>query len=130
MGVSYSGCDSCGESKYEEYVGCCTSCGNSLCTQCLVSNDVGSPYAHKYGIIFDSQNPYLIDRLLNEGVYILYEDGSYIYEDGDLIGDTSIDIVYCPFCSGDKVDREVVLKHLLQKYKLDINKVWKEIKSN
>lgn len=134
MSVDYRHCESCEESLYDEYVGCCTSCGNSLCTSCLVNTDdvsknADSRYAFRYGYIFDSKNEELIKQILSDGFEITNEDGSFCYEDGQIVDDSAILSKYCPYCNGDNVDKEKVLEHLLATYNLDINEVWKEIKN-
>ena len=53
MSVDYYSCDCCGESVYEEYVGHCDKCGHSLCTECLVNDDIESPYAYDYHVKCD-----------------------------------------------------------------------------
>jgi hypothetical protein len=63
MGVDYYHCEVCGESRYEEYVGNCNKCGNSLCTNCLVNKDFDDRYAHRYGYKFDSLNPELMKKI-------------------------------------------------------------------
>jgi hypothetical protein len=129
MSVDYYHCESCNDSHYEEYVGSCNKCGNSLCTNCLVNNDVNSRYAYEYGYKFDSTNDELIKRLIDEGYHIKNEDGSFSYEDGDIVDDSSIQSKYCPFCSGNNIDRDVVLEYLIKEYGLDIKNVWEEIKN-
>ena len=128
MSVDYRHCSSCEESLYDEYVGSCTKCGNNLCTSCLINDDVKSRFAHHYGYKFDSKNEELIKTLIEEGFSLEDKDGKPYYKDGDIVDDSSILPKYCPYCSGNEIDREKVLDHLLKKYKLDIKKVWKEIK--
>lgn len=128
MGVDYYHCESCDESLYEEYVGSCTKCGNSLCTSCLINNDVNSRYAHHYGYKFDSINELLLKQLEAEGFHFKDKNGNFTYEDGEIVDDSGIQAKYCPFCSGDIIDKDKVLDYLITKYKLDIKKVWKEIK--
>lgn len=128
MGVSYYGCKSCGESRYEEYVGSCQGCGNRLCTNCLVNDDIESSYAHEYGIKFDSNNAEMVKELLNEGYISVDEDGNYDIEEGELIDDSSIQPKYCPFCQGNEIDNDEVLNFLLRKFGLGLDQVWEMIK--
>lgn len=130
MGVDYYHCEVCNESRYEEYVGSCIECGNRLCTSCLVNDDVNSRYAHSYGHRYDPNNEELMQKLTDDGYDLKDSNGKPYYEEGDIIDDSSIQPKYCPYCSGGTVDREVVLNYLLKKHKLDIQKVWEEIKEN
>jgi hypothetical protein len=130
MGVDYYHCEVCGESRYEEYVGNCNKCGNSLCTSCLINKDFNDRYAHHYGYKFDSLNPELMKKYQDEG-YCLYDsDGTPYYEDGEIISDSGIDSKYCPFCSGEKIDEALLFKHIVKKYNIDINKEWREVKKS
>jgi len=118
----------CGESLYEEYVGHCNKCHNSLCTHCLVNKDINVLYAHKYGYKFNSNDPELMRKYENEGYTLYKPDGESYYKDGDIIDDSGIDSKYCPFCSGEKIDNDALLKHIIKKYNIDIQNEWKEIK--
>jgi hypothetical protein len=88
----------------------------------LINKDHKSEWAHQYGISFDSNKPELMKEIIGE----VWADCGY--EEGEMIDDTAIDPKYCPFCSGEKVDNERVLDYLLEKYKLNIKDVWKEMK--
>jgi len=132
MSVDFYGCESCGDSRYEEYVGACNGCHNSLCTNCLVDNDYegkDSNYAHVYGYRFDSKNEVLMKRYEEEGFTLYQDDGTAGYNEGDIIDDSGIDRKYCPFCSGNEVDREAAFCYLLEKHKLTAEGVWKEMKA-
>lgn len=130
MGVDYSGCDACGDSVYEEYAGTCVSCGNRVCTNCLVDDDnIDSRFAYEYGYRFDSKSPELMKRYQEEGFELYDENGEPYYKDGDIIEESSIASPYCPFCNGSSIDTEAVLYHLLDKYSLNINEVWGEIRN-
>ena len=129
MSVDYYHCEVCDESRYEEYVGTCTKCGKSLCAWCLVNYESNSPYVHGAGYTFDSENPELMKKYEEEGFSLYDNDGVPCYEDGDTIDDSSIAPNFCPYCSGDVVDRDSVLNYLLDKYDLSINDVWREIKT-
>ena len=124
MSVDYYSCKHCGESRYEEYVGSCNKCGESICTSCLINNDVNSKYAYDYGYKFDSSNPELMKRYEEEGF-----DMSG-YEDGDIIDDSGIDGKYCPFCSVDSINESELFNYIIKKYNLNKKKEWKEYKSN
>jgi len=117
MSVSYQRCDCCKESKYEEYVGTCSSCGNYLCTRCLVNDDLDEDYAHRYGIRFslDMKDPDLYK-----------ENGEPWFEEGEIIDDSGIDKKYCPFCEGGEIDKEALFQYLIGKLNIDIDKEWKE----
>lgn len=128
MGVDYYACDSCGEALYEEYVGNCTKCGASLCTSCLINNDIEDRFAYSYGLRYDPNNPELMQKYADEGFSIYDEKGNPYYEEGDIIDDSAIQPKYCPFCSGDQVNEEEVLKYIIEKYNININEEWKELK--
>ncbi|MAX51488.1 MAG: hypothetical protein CMH22_05870 [Methylophaga sp.] len=127
MGVDFYSCNSCGESKYSEYVDSCFRCGTSLCTDCLVNDDVNSKFAYDYGTKFDESK---IDQLCEE-LYMQKEDfydseGNPYWKDGEIIDDTNIQPKYCPYCSGKEVNKEGLFEYLVEKYKIDINKEWVE----
>jgi len=128
MSVDYCCCKVCGESHYEEFVGNCNKCGTSLCTSCLINNDVNEKYAHRYGYKFNSENTELMKKYEDIGYELYKKDGTPYYKNGDIISDSGIDSKYCPFCSGQEIDKEKVLEYILEKYELDIDKIWKEIK--
>ena len=128
MGVDFKHCNYCDDSLYGEYVDSCIKCGNRLCTNCLINKDFESRFAYHYGYKFDSTNEALLKQLEAEGFHIKNYDGTLSYKDGEIVEDSGIQSKYCPYCSGKAIDRESVLEYLLTKYKLDINKVWKQIK--
>lgn len=128
MGVDYYSCKSCGESCYEEYVGNCNECGSSLCTSCLINNDVKSRYAHHYGYKFDSSNPELMKKYQDEGFCLFKDDGTAYYEEEQIIDDSGIDSKYCPFCNGEKINKESLFDYIIKKYNIDEKKEWKEFK--
>lgn len=130
MGVDYRHCEVCNESLYDEFVGSCTSCGNNLCTSCVVNDDVDSRFAHHYGMRFDSNNEEMVKELLADGYITKDENGEYDLAEGELIDDSAILPKYCPFCQGDVIDNDAILKYLLKKYNLTAKKVWKEMKKN
>lgn len=129
MGVSFYSCDSCGESLYEEYVGHCIKCDSSLCTSCLINDDIKDRFAYKYGYVYDSNNPELMEQYKEAGFYLTKENGDPYYEDGDIIDDSGIAEKYCPFCSGNSINDDELLSYLLTKFNLDKEKEWKEYKS-
>ena len=128
MSVDYYHCENCGESRYEEYVGYCNKCDTRLCTSCLINNDINSSYAYEYGYKYDSSDTELMEKYKDEGFDLFDKDGKPYYEDGDIIGDSNIDSKYCPYCSGDAINNEELFNFLVEKYKIDINKEWKEYK--
>lgn len=128
MSVDFYGCDCCKESVYEEYVERCNKCGSSLCTSCLVNNDIKSKYAHSYGYVFDPSNPDLMLKYVQEGFSLYNDSGDQYYEDGDIIDDSGIDSKYCPFCSGEEINKELLFDHIIEKYKIDIKEEWKILK--
>ncbi|KQL18813.1 hypothetical protein [Cytobacillus solani] len=109
MGVSYYACKCCGESRYEEYVGSCTTCGKTLGTCCVVNDDIGSDYAYEYGVIYDGseaqKNEYGIEEDWEEKGWVTI---------GEVIDDTSIQPKYCPFCTGEEIAQEDILAYLLK----------------
>lgn len=117
MSVDFYHCDSCKESRYEEYVDYCHSCGNRVCTACVVNDDVNSDYSYEYGVKYDGSK----EQHEEYGI-----DESYDYEIGDIIDDTGIAPKYCPFCSGDDYTDTQLLNYLLKKYGLDKKKVVEE----
>jgi len=129
MSVDFYHCDKCKRSVYEEYVGECNKCHSSLCTDCLVNNDVKYEYAHKYGYRFDSGNPELMSQYEKEGFSLYRQDGSPRYDDGDVIDDSMIDSKYCPFCSGESINKELLFDFIVTKFKVDVNKEWKLFKN-
>lgn len=86
MSVDYYACAVCGESLYEEFVGYCEKCGRNLCMDCLVKTE-------KFQ--WDKRNPYIIPDVRNK------------------TGD--IKKKHCPYCSGEKIADEDMVKFLLGK---------------
>lgn len=105
MSVDFYHCDCFGESRYEEFVGYCSKCGNSLCTSCVVNDDIKSNYAYDYGVKFDGSKEQ-IEK------YEIHED--YIPEIGEVIDDVGMDSKYCPFCNGNKVSDNDLLYYALK----------------
>lgn len=104
MGVSYDACDSCGDSRYEEFVAECSGCGHNIGTCCVVNNDINSKYAFDYGVKVDG-------TLKQQEEYGFNEDD---YEVGDIIDDTGVAPKYCPFCNGNEVHDEDLLRYALK----------------
>lgn len=134
MGVDFKGCNSCGESRYDEYVGECRKCDNSVCTDCLINKGGKTdPFAGSYGIEFDPGKMDEMNKLQNEGGGIFKEDGSPYYSDGEIIEETSIDHKYCPYCSGNEIDDAEMLEYFLKEYKHQYGftkeEVWAEVKA-
>lgn len=109
MSVDFYSCDCCGESRYEEYVGQCSKCGHSLCTSCLINNDIDSRYAYEYNVKFDGSQ----EQKEYYGIYSK-EDDEYGYDIGEIIDDVGIDSKYCPFCSGDEIHNDDLLEFALK----------------
>lgn len=120
MSVDFYECDCCEKSVYEEYVGHCNKCGHSLCTDCLINDDIESSYAHEYGVICDGTSEQAEKYGFSAGAY----------EIDEIIDDTGIDSKYCPFCSGDEVHDEDLLKYLIKKYDIEKDDLIKEYKAN
>src|SRR6185312_6391114 len=98
MGVEFYACKRCGESRYEEYVYHCDKCEHSLCTRCVVNDDIGDDYAHSYCVIFDGT------QAMKDKYGIDDEDIAKGYiKEGDVIDDAGIDPKYCRFCQGEAV---------------------------
>lgn len=130
MGVEYTHCESCGDTLYEEYVGECTKCHASLCTVCLVNcDDMSSRYAHEYGYHFDSTKPELMGKYEREGFELYDKDKKPYYEEDGLLDDSSISSEYCPYCSGNDIDKNKLYEFIVEKYKIDIDKEWNELKN-
>lgn len=104
MSVDFYACLCCGESRYSEYVGHCTSCGKRICTNCVVNDDVESEYANDYGVVYDGSDEQKAEYELEDGWF----------EEGDIIDDTSIQPKYCPFCDGSEVDDSDLLEFALK----------------
>lgn len=129
MSVDFYACKCCGESRYEEYIGSCNKCGENIGTCCVVNDDVKSKYAHNYGYKFDSSNSELMDRYEKEGFSLYDKDGAGNYEEGDIIDDSGIDSKYCPFCSGETINKESLFDFIVEKFKIDAQKEWKLFKN-
>lgn len=129
MSVDFYACKCCGESRYEEYVGSCNKCGASIGTCCVVNDDVKSKYAYSYGYRFDPDNIELMNQYKREGFELYGDEGDPYYEDGDVIDDSGIDSKYCPFCSGESINKELLFDFIVSKFKIDINKEWKLFKT-
>lgn len=115
MSVDFYSCDCCGESRYEEYVGWCTSCGHKICTRCVVNDNVESDFACEYGIRFNGT-----DAMKEE--FGLSDD----FEIDEVIDDTSITPMYCPFCSGNQVTEGDLLDFMLNKFNISLEDITKE----
>lgn len=105
MSVDFKHCESCGESRYEESVGYCEKCGNSLCVYCLINDDINSNCAYDYQVKFDGTK----EQMDKYGF-----DESYGYEIGDSLDDVGIDSKYCPFCNGNKASDNDLLYYALK----------------
>ena len=108
MSVDYYSCDSCEESRYEEYVATCSKCFHSVCTACVVNDDIESNCAYEYGTKYDGSE----SQREEFGI----EDNTY--EIGEIIDDTGIDPKYCPFCSGNEVHNDDLLILALELLKI------------
>jgi hypothetical protein len=124
MSVDYYQCDKCEESVYSEEKGECggytRGCGKTLCTSCLVNDDLDERYAYYYGIKFDASQEQMEEFKIKD---------INSYKLGDIIDDSGIDPKYCPYCSGKEVHDDDVLNFLLKRYELDIEDVKKEIRN-
>jgi hypothetical protein len=113
MGVDFDSCSKCNQSRHDEFVGVCggcmttVGCGQSLCTSCLVNDDINSKNAYKYGTICDGT--------YEQAKLHQLEDGDY--GEGDMIDDSGIDPKYCPYCSGKEVHDDEILEFLLKRHK-------------
>jgi hypothetical protein len=114
MSVDFYECDCCEESRYEEYVGHCDKCGHSLCTNCLVNDDINSNYTYDYQVKYDGSK----EQKEKYGIEDDEEEKGWVTI-GKPIDDTGIDPKYCPFCNGKKVNDDDLLKYLLNKYGID-----------
>lgn len=108
MGVEYHSCRKCGEARYEEYVGNCTSCSASLCTNCVVNDDINSSYASSYGVVFDGSKEMRKEYDIKDE----YIEKGWI-EEGEVIDDTSIAPKYCPYCQGKAINKSSFIKFLV-----------------
>lgn len=115
MGVEFYACDCCGDSRYEEYVDHCGSCGHALGTCCVVNDYIGSSYAYDYGVRYDGSKEQIEEYGIDP------ED----YEIDDIVEDSGIDSKFCPFCSGNVVAKEDLFDYLLKKYGL----VYEDVKA-
>jgi hypothetical protein len=122
MGVDFYHCESCGDSKYSEYVDYCSKCQHRLCTRCLENGEeIVSPYAHHYNVKFNGSK----EQREEFGVESK-EESEYGYEIGEIIDDSGIDSKYCPFCNNSKVSDEDLFRYLLRKYELDYDQLKEE----
>lgn len=110
MGVSYYACSCCGESRYEEYVGDCTCCGASICTACVVNDDVNSDYAYEYGVVFDGSK-----EMMDEYDITQDEIDKGYYKIDEIIDDTAIAPKYCPYCEGSEINEGKFMSFLIEK---------------
>lgn len=110
MGVSYYACKCCGESRYEEYVGNCVSCGKRIGTCCVVNDDIESEYAYRYGEIYNGSAEQKAEYDIGDD----WEDKGWVTV-GEVIDDTAIQPKYCPFCQSEKVAKEDVFDYLITK---------------
>jgi len=129
MGVDFYGCKCCGESKYSEHVGSCQNCGKSLCTSCLINDNINSSWAHEYGMHFEEDK---LEEIMKE-LSMIKEDfydvtGKPYWSEGTIIDDTSILEKYCPFCSGDKINKETLFDYLVEKLDIDVERAWEDYK--
>lgn len=125
MGVDFYHCESCGESRYEEFVDRCGTCEHSLCTACLVNKDFESNYAYEYNVKFDGSN----EQKEEYGIETK-DESEWGYEEGEIIDDSGIDSKYCPFCNNVKVSDEDLFRFLLKKYNLNYDDVKTEYIKN
>jgi hypothetical protein len=125
MSVDFYSCDCCGESRYEECVHHCDKCQHSLCTYCLVNDDINDQYTHQYCIRYDGS-----DEMKKEyGIDDEWIEKGWV-EVGGIIDDTGIDPKYCPFCTGEKVAKEDVFDYLIKKLGLDYEELKQEFLAN
>lgn len=110
MGVDFYACESCGESRYSEFVGNCTGCGSSLCTNCLTNDDINSKYASHYGVVFDGSQEMIDEYDITQDEI----DKGYVEVD-EVIDDTSIAPKYCPFCQGEEIIEAEFTSFLIKK---------------
>lgn len=110
MSVDFYACSVCGESRYEEYVGSCTCCGDSLCTNCVTNDDVNSNYAHHYGIVFDGSEEMMKEYDITQEEI----DKGYVSVD-EILDDTSIAPKYCPYCQGEEINEGEFTAFLIKK---------------
>ncbi|MHB8871720.1 MAG: hypothetical protein ACYC5G_04670 [Candidatus Doudnabacteria bacterium] len=94
----------------------------------MVNDDVKSDYAYEYGYRFVPDNVELMNKYKAEGFVLYRDNGDAIYEDGDVIDDSNIDSKYCPFCSGEQINKELLFDFIVDKFKIDIGKEWKLFK--
>lgn len=125
MSVDYYSCDCCRESVYEEYVGHCSECGHSLCTDCLINNNIKSNYACDYKVKFDGTK----EQKEKYGIESIEEDPKYGYKIGEAIDDVGIDSKYCPFCSGEEIHNDDLLNFALIKLKISKDELINEYKN-
>jgi len=116
MSVDYYSCDCCGKGVYEEYVGKCSKCRHSLCTNCLINDDIDSSYAGDYSVKYDGTK-----QQADEFGFDLDD-----YAIGETIYDSGIDSKYCPFCNGKEVHNDDLLGYLLNKLNLSKDKLIQE----
>jgi hypothetical protein len=79
MGVDYYSCGCCNEALYSEYTGCCESCGERLCVDCLVDTDgverdgyFTYPFSGDDGEIDSKYCPYCQGAKVDESSFIKF----------------------------------------------------------
>lgn len=106
MGVDYYSCENCGEIYNDcgDYYNC-GECWTGFCNRCGEKELI-----EKYGVWdYESENA---------------EDFNL---DGELLGEEGC-LKSCPICSGDRIEESELLTHILQKYNLNKELEWKELK--
>jgi len=117
MGVSFYCCDRCKESIYEEDIGNCAKCGESVCTECALDLNV-----ELYQTCLEQH-----DKEDDEYKELLEEMKPYgITEDNYCDGFSP---KHCPFCNKKSIGDKQLIEYLLKqigKTKEEVIKILKE----
>ena len=99
MSISHYTCVVCKTPREEIETGRCMECDNTLCVHCLINSNIKSNDALDYGYIYDSKNPKLMKQYEKEGYELYTTHREAYYNDGEVIGESSITKLHCPLCT-------------------------------
>ena len=94
MSVDFYGCDSCGDSRFEDLISECAKCGHYICDDCMMGKPIST-----------NTPPFIGERseITDEDYEVLCEKYGKHIVDNCIIGMDYLNPEYCPFCNGEKV---------------------------